>query len=164
MPVLIWDDEMYTELPAIAHAINLMQPKAKIFGEGPKQFVRVCEWLNFLAVLHAQAWAAFIRPVRFTDEPQAEAGVKRAASNKLRERYAHIESHLSSEGWAVGSSEMTAADAFLFAVSKWAGGRGNTNVEKDFPRWAALAKRVEEVGATKAALAEERRIAEELAK
>ena len=57
VPVFVMDGEIITEAPAIAQAINQVVPKAKIFGRSPMQFVRVCEWLNYMsAAIHAQAW------------------------------------------------------------------------------------------------------------
>ncbi|KAK3055299.1 hypothetical protein LTR09_003852 [Extremus antarcticus] len=95
VPVLIWNDEVVTELPAIAHTINHLAPEAKILGGSPLVFIRVCEWMSFLSgSIHAQAWGPYIRPFRFTDEPAVEAGVRRKAEQLLRERAALLEEKL----------------------------------------------------------------------
>ena len=162
VPVLVLDGENITENPAIAHAISHLSPNANIFGSSPMELVRVCEWMNFLSgSIHAQAWGAWIRPVRFTDEPDGEAGVKRQALKKLRERFAMVESKLPTSGWAVGE-EFTAVDAYLLPLSQWASKRAGIAIETEYPKLTALVRRVEAVDAVKQALAEEQQIAKEM--
>lgn len=162
VPVLVLDDELITENPAIAHAINHLAPNANILGRSPMEFVKVCEWMNFLSAnLHAQTWGPYARPFRFTDEPSAEAGVKRKSLEKLRERFGLVESKIPEQGWVVGDG-FTAVDAYLLPFSQWAEKRTDIDMVKEYPKWANLVRRVMDVDAVKSALAEEARIGTEL--
>jgi glutathione S-transferase len=162
VPVLILNDETITEVPAIAQAINQLNPEAHIFGRTPMQFVRVCELLNFLsASVHAQSWGPFARPWRFTDEPAAEAGVKRQAEAKVREKLALLEAKLPEKGFAVGE-DFTAADAYMVPISNWARDRAGFDIDADYPKWSSLVKRARELPGIQAALQEESRIAQEM--
>jgi glutathione S-transferase len=152
VPVLVVDGEVITENPAIAHAINQLAPEAKLFGETPIQFIRVCEWLNYLsAAIHAQAWGPYLRPHRFTNDKAAEASIKAACEQKLKDRFTLIESRLPEDGWVVGTASMTAADAYLWPFFQWATMRMQFSMEVDYPKWARLMKRLqslESVGKT----------------
>ncbi|KAK5163724.1 uncharacterized protein LTR77_010397 [Saxophila tyrrhenica] len=164
VPVFDWNGELITEVPAIAHAINHLAPEGKILGRSPVEFVRVCEWMNFLsASIHSQPWGAFVRPFRFTDEPEAEPGVKRKAKQRLQERLALMESKLPADGWVVGEG-FTAVDAYCLAISQWVVARTDLDFKGDFPKWAALVDRAHKVEAVQKALAEEKQLAEELNK
>ena len=103
----------------------------------------------------------FARPWRYTNDPQAEAGVQAACKEKLRERFAVIESKLPDDGWAVGEG-FTAADAYLFPFFQWGKGRAELDMETDYPKWAKLVKRCYDLDSVKKSLHEESKIKEEL--
>lgn len=164
VPVLFWDNECITEVPAIAHVINHLAPDSRILGNSPLQFVRVCEWMNFLSgSVHAQAWGTFVRPFRFTDEQAAEPGVRRKALENLKAKAALIEAKLPASSWTVGEN-FTAVDAYLLAISQWLSGRAGFDLAADYPKWADLVQRVQKVEAVQDALEEEKQIAEQLNK
>ena len=155
VPVLVVDGEVITENPAIAQAINQLAPEAKLFGETPIQFIRVCEWLSYLsAAIHAQAWGPYLRPHRFTNDKAAEAGIQAACEQKLKDRFALIESRLPEEGWAVGTPWMTVADAYLLPFFQWATMRMQFNMEVKYPRWSKLMQRLQGLESVKKTLDE----------
>ncbi len=49
LPVLALDDEVITELPAIALAISQLAPRLHLMGRTPLGQARVLEWLNWLS-------------------------------------------------------------------------------------------------------------------
>ena len=142
VPVLVLDEKsVITENPAIAHAINQLAPDKKVFGSTPIEFVRVCEWLAWIAgPLHAQAWAPFVRPFRFTtdDAVQAHAAVKESARRKCLDRYATLESRLHPVGpWALGE-HFTAVDAYLFPFYRFAKSSMELDLKTTYPRWTRI--------------------------
>ena len=159
VPVLVVDEEVITENPAIAQAINQIAPEAKLFGETPIQFIRVCEWLNYLsAAIHAQAWGPYLRPHRFTNDKAAEAGIKAACEKKLKDRFALVESRLPEEGWAIGTPSMTAVDAYLLPFHQWAAERMQFNMELEYPKWTKLMQRLQNLESVKKTLDEIERV------
>lgn len=163
VPVLDIDGELITENPAIAQAINQIAPEAKLFGETPLQFIRVCEWLNyFSASIHAQAWGPYQRPQRFTDDKEAEAGISAVSKRKLLDRLALIESRLPEDGWILGTKEMTAADAYLLPFYEWVTGRMKYDVDSEFPKWARLVQRLKGLESVSRTLEEIEKIREEM--
>ena len=162
VPVLVVDGEVITENPAIAHMINHLAPEANIMGQDPMQLVRVCEWLNYFSgSMHAQAFGPYVRPCRFTNDPTAEAGIKAASFEKLKERFALIESKLPEQGWLVGES-FTAADAYLVPFYQWTTARLGIDVDAEYPKWAMLVHRMYELEAVRKSLEEEKKIDEDL--
>lgn len=149
VPVLLIDGEAITENPAIAHAINQLAPEKQIFGRTPMEFVRVCEWLNFLsATVHAQTWGPYVRPWRFTEDSTAEAGIKAVAQEKLKQRWEAIESALREGCWAVGDG-VTAVDGFLVQFMRFAKNGMGLDVNTLYPKFTALVDKVlgvEELG------------------
>lgn len=53
-------------------------------------------WIS--ASFHAQAWSPYLRPWRFTSDPEGEAAVKAKADEKLCERFEMIEEWLPEGG------------------------------------------------------------------
>jgi glutathione S-transferase len=161
VPVLVINEDIITENPAIAQAINQLAPSAYLFGTTPLQFIRVCEWLNYLsAAIHAQAWGPYLRPHRYTNDPAAEAGIKAACWQKLRDRFALIESKLPEEGWAVGTVSMTAVDAYLLPFYQWASRKDRMGIEmeSEYPKWTALMGRLQGLESVRRTLEEIERV------
>ncbi|KAK3686332.1 hypothetical protein LTR37_019922 [Vermiconidia calcicola] len=145
VPVFVVDGNVITEVPAIAQMINLLAPDAKVMGSGQLEFIRT--------------WGPYVRPFRFTNESSAEEGIRVRAVERLHQKFEMIESKLSEDGWAVGEN-FTAVDAFLLAISQWAGGRMGVDLEAKYPRWKKLTDRVRALESVQSALAEERSIDE----
>ena len=165
VPVLVINEDIITENPAIAQAINQLAPSANLFGTTPLQFIRVCEWLNYLsAAIHAQAWGPYARPQRYTNDSAAEEGIREDIRDNLINKIKMIESKLSVEGWVLGTEQMTAADAYLLPFFQWAirkdriGMEMETEMEKKFPKWAALVGRLQGLESVRRTLEEIERV------
>ncbi|KAK4547475.1 hypothetical protein LTR36_001131 [Oleoguttula mirabilis] len=166
VPVLVLDGgndnntrTVVTENPAIAHAINQLAPQCHLFGRTRTDFLKVCEWLNFISgPLHAQAWGPYIRPERFTTAttPEALTGVKAAAEQRLHERFAMLEKGLHADGpWALGE-HFTAVDAYVFPFFRLPTARGmmgRGDMEGCYPRWGRVVRGVEGMEAVRETLA-----------
>lgn len=163
VPVLLLDDNVITENPAIIQAINHLAPDKKILGTDTIQFLRACEWMNWLSgPLQAAVWGPFVRPWRWTDDPAAEAGIREKCKSRLvAERFDMIESKLPESGWALGDN-LTAVDIYLYPFFGWAKSRAGLDMESNFPKWAKLVEKVGQLEAVKAVEAKENQIAEEL--
>lgn len=162
VPVLVFDGNVLTEVPAIIHAIQHLAPGKKIMGNDTIQFLRICEWMNWLSgPLHAQVWGPYARPWRWTNDPSAEAGIKEKCKGRVIERFDMVEDRLPDGGWAVGDS-FTAVDAYLFPFFRWGKGRLGLEMESKYPKWAKLVTQVWQVEAVKMVVEKEDRMAEEL--
>ena len=162
VPVLQFDDNVITEVPAIIHAINHLAPEKQITGRDPMQFIRVCEWMNWLSgPLHAQVWGAYARPWRWTDDPSAEAGIREKCKGRVIERFDMIEGKLPESGWTLGG-QFTAVDAYLFPFFRWGKARLGLDMESKYPKWARLVVKVGELAAVKSVVEKEDCMAEEL--
>lgn len=175
VPVLVLDGFVLTENPAIAHAVNQLASDKQIMGRNDREFLRACEWLNWIsATLHAQAWGpyvlqkeqsetfadtltesySYVRPWRFTTDKAGEAAVQAACKQMLLERFDMLESKLDADGpWALGE-HFTAVDAFVYYWFRSTKGRMGIDMAK-YPRWTRVSGRVEGMEAVKNALAVE---------
>lgn len=158
VPVLAIDGENITENPAIAHAINQLAPEKQLFGRTPIEFIRVCEWLNWIsASLHAQAWSPYIRPWRFTTNESAEgqAAVKAGAEKNVRERFARLEKMLDGKGpWALGEN-FTAVDPYLLCFFRLGGLVMKADMKADYPKWSRIVSQLMETEAAKKVVEDE---------
>ncbi|KAK4498582.1 hypothetical protein PRZ48_011240 [Zasmidium cellare] len=157
VPVLVLGDITITENPAIVHAINLLAPDKHIFGHDPLEFIKVCEWLNWIsASLHAQAWSHFKRPFRFTTD-QSEAGqapVLAKATQNVLERFARLERTLDEKGpWALGE-KFTAVDVSLLPFFRLGKDVMKTDMEV-YPKWGKIVGKLLEMEAAKQAMSDE---------
>ena len=158
VPVLVLDGNTITENPAIAHAISNLAPAAHLFGRTPLQFVRVCEWLNWISgPLHAQAWASYIRPWRFTTNvsDEARAAVKAAAEQKVLDRFKDLNLRLHAVGpWAMGD-HFTAVDAYIYPFYCLARDKMGLDMQQ-YSKWSKCYDRILETKALKEVLDDER--------
>lgn len=162
VPVLQFDDNVVTEVPAIVHAINHLAPHKHIMGNDPIHFIRVCEWMNWLSgSLHAQVWGPYVRPWRWTNDPSAEAGIQDKCKARVIERFDTIEGRLRESCWSVGDN-FTAVDAYLFTFFQWGKGRMALDMGSNYPRWASLVAKVGELSAVRSVVEKEDHMAEEL--
>jgi len=163
VPVLIFDDNVLTENPAIVHAINHLAPDKQITGKDTLQFLRVCEWMNWLSgPLHAQVWGPFARPWRWTDDPAAEDGIRRKCRERVIERFDMIEEKLPESGWALGEN-FTAVDAYVFPFFRWGESRVKVDMKAKYPKWAGLVEKCWELDVVKSVVEKEEGMAKEVA-
>jgi glutathione S-transferase len=154
IPVLGMDDEIITELPAIMTAISQLAPQFDMLGSNDMEIVRSYEWLNWLSgTLHGQAFGAFWRPQRFTDNPELHNSLKMHALVTIQDCFSDIEGKVTGTH-SVGNS-FTAVDAFLLVFWLW-GKKIGIDMEKNYSRYSNLASAVLNRESTKAAMEAER--------
>lgn len=158
VPVLIFDNEVITEVPGIATAIASVKSDAHLMGKTPLERARVYEWLNWLSgTLHSGGFGHLWRMEQYTTSTDKAA--LEAVSAKGRENieagFAMVEDRLGAreEGaFAVGDG-FTAVDAFLLAVYRW-GGLARMDMAR-YVKYTALVKQLLERPAVKATLEKE---------
>jgi glutathione S-transferase len=115
VPALVLDDgTLLMEGPAIVQYIADLVPEKKLAPlNGTIERVKLQAWLNFCASeVHKGGFSALF----YKGIPEEGRDVFRA---RLRRRFSHLDAHLSSNRYLMGS-EYSVADAHLFVVSSWA--------------------------------------------
>ncbi|KAA8649499.1 hypothetical protein EYZ11_010089 [Aspergillus tanneri] len=151
VPVLSLDDQVITELPAVATAISSLAPEAHLMGKTTLDTIRVYEWMNYLSgTLHATGFGLFFRPHRWTKltDEVSFAGIKERALEKILECFGFIEERL--EGVHAVGGAFTAVDTFLYALYRSGMYTGVDMLA--YTKYTALVKEVERRPAALAAL------------
>lgn len=147
VPTLELDNgEILTEGPTIVQYLADLKPEKGLAPPaGTFERYRLQEWLGFINSELHKSYSPLFRP----DTP-AETRAERLAY--LNKRYAIVEKRLSSHPYLLGAA-FTVADAYLFAVTNWAG-----HVKLDltpFPNLRAFQERIAARPAVKAAMKSE---------
>ncbi len=147
VPLLELDDgARLREGPVIVQYIADLAPaKNLIPAHGTMARYRVLEWLNFIGTELHKGFTPLFNPASTDD-------VKAAASKRLTSRLGWVEEQLQSREY-LGGDHFCVADAYLYAVTGWAG-RVGLDLSA-FPRLQAWRAKVSERPAVKAALAME---------
>ncbi len=114
VPVLELDDgSRLTEGPVIAQYLcDLAQRRDLMPAAGTMARYRVMEWQNYItSELHKSYGPLFA--------PNFDAAAKALFADALRKRYEWVSSILDSRDFLTGT-DFTAADAYLFTVTRWA--------------------------------------------
>lgn len=140
VPVLVIDNEIITETPAVLTAIcTLLAPPSTpntFLGKTPLETVRVYEWLNWLSgTVHGHAFGGILRPARLTDDEGAFDGIREKGGENVKDAFEMIEGKLSGV-YAVGDG-FTVVDAYLFVFWRW-GFEVGLSMKEGFPRYTGL--------------------------
>ncbi|PIG83277.1 glutathione S-transferase GST-6.0 [Aspergillus arachidicola] len=142
VPVIVVDNEVITEVPAVSTMISSLAPEARLLGRTPIETVRVHEWMNYVAgTVHAGGISHFFRPGRWTlstEEKDLEM-IKRRGLEIMRNCFVLIEDKLVG-GYAVGEG-FTAADVFLYFAYR-IGVRAELEMQV-YAKFTELARRIE---------------------
>jgi glutathione S-transferase len=105
-------DQVLTECAAILGYLADQAPEGALAPlHGTFERARLQEWLTFISSeLHKSVGALFLRP---------EADARAALVERINQRLAYVEAHLSGN-WLV-DDRFSVADAYLFTVLNWAG-------------------------------------------
>ncbi len=153
VPVLALDDEVITELPAIATAISHLAPERHLMGASALDNARVYEWMNWLSgTLHAQGFGSLWRPQRFSDDPATYDSIMAKGRKTIVECFDAIEPRLSGR-FAVADA-FSAVDAFLMVFYRW-GNRIGIDMRADYPRYTRFAETLAQRDSVAAAFAAE---------
>lgn len=119
VPALTLDGQLITETQAIMLAIVQLAPQKHLLGKTDLEKVRVQEWLSWMVgTIHGNSWALLFRPERFSDDASTHEAIQAKGRAAVREVYGMLEEKVSGM-YAVGD-DMTAADAFLYVLYRWA--------------------------------------------
>jgi glutathione S-transferase len=134
VPVLQLDDGQYlTEGVAIVQYLADQKPEAKLAPKnGTLERYRLVEWLNYIATELHKGYAGVAK------KPPEE---KKALLDSLSKKFSWLAAHLQSSPFLLGE-RFTVADAYLFTVLSWSGGRG-----VDLAQWPALKSYFDKIAA-----------------
>ena len=154
VPILIVDQQVITEVPALLTYIASLAPDAGLIpAAGSIAHARCFEWLGFLSSTVHVAYAQFRRPERFVpvDSPHAEpvAGHGRDICIRL---WHEIDGRLG-DRWAAGEP-YSIADPYLLPFYTWSW-RLEIDAPKELPSWTAWVERMTQRPAVQRALATE---------
>jgi glutathione S-transferase len=114
VPALALDDgEVLTENAAIVQYLADLKPEARLApANGSLARVRLQEALNYIATEIHRGYSPLFNPT-------TPAQVREESSASLHKRYALLDKQLAGRTYLFGD-EFTAADAYLFVVTRWA--------------------------------------------
>jgi glutathione S-transferase len=128
VPVLQLDNgELLSEGPVIAQYLADLKPQSKLApANGTLARYRLQEALGFInSELHKSYSPLF--------DPSTPETVRSSRKLALQKHYSWLEQRLSKQPWLLGD-EFSAADAYLFTVTNWAG-----HVDLDLSAFSAIA-------------------------
>jgi glutathione S-transferase len=140
VPALVTDEGTITENLAI---LGYIADRFGAAGSVPRgdafQTARAMQMLNWLSgTVHATAFAALFRPVRFSADETLHAGIKEGAHANLTSHFVELDD-LCGAGWLEGDT-FTAADTYAAVFYRWA--RMAKFDLSLYPRWSSLVGRV----------------------
>ena len=104
--------EVLTEVSALVQYLAEQAPEAGLMPQaGSPERYRALEWIGFISTEIHKGFGPLWNPAT-PDE------VKQAARDRLFQRFALVDKHLSAKSYLMGEA-FTAADAYLFAVTNW---------------------------------------------
>lgn len=154
IPVLVGENFLLTEAPAILLHLGLTNPAAKLLGTDSESIVRSVEWFNWLSsAVHAVAVRMIWRPDFFLSEEPLYPNLVAIGKEHLITAFSLIETKLSGREWAVGDS-YSVVDPYLLVFYRW-GNRMGMEMMKDYPAWTSHARRLEHRDAVQRAITQE---------
>ena len=159
VPALKVDGEIITELPAIVQYITELAPESQLLGRTPLERAKVnsyMAWLN--GTLHEKGYAGLWRSGRFTDskDENIHQSTKDKAWSTLMNSYDKIEQQLNGPH-AVGD-RFTVVDVTMYNYYRWGAlriGIEKGDFAKKYPKYARLARGVENMESVKKTMSEE---------
>ncbi|RMJ11406.1 hypothetical protein CDV36_008940 [Fusarium kuroshium] len=117
--LVVDDDEVITELPAVVGYISSLVPVENLLGVTALEKARVTEWLAWLSgTVHGRAYGMMRRPGRFSDDPSTFDGIRTKGREAVDEAYARIDNRLRGMKFAVGNA-LTVVDFTLYIFYRW---------------------------------------------
>lgn len=144
VPALAYRDEagqeqILTEAMAILLFLGGRHPEAGLVPTEPMAFIRLVEWMSWLAsTLHQAGVRTVFRPERFTTatDKAAHEGIAAQGRIAVRAGFAEIEAKLAGRAFALGD-RFSVLDAYLVVFYRW-GGRCGLTMRAEFPGFATL--------------------------
>jgi len=144
VPVLVDDDFVVTECPAVLMYIARRYPQSGLWPRDLHEEARCAEWLAWCASGLHEAFAHMRRPERFADSDTARNEVSEKGRASTRQVWEQVERKLAASPslWAAGE-HYSVADACLLTF--WVWGRADKlryEMAKDFPAWTRHARQM----------------------
>lgn len=142
VPALVTDEGTITEnLAILGYIADRFGAAGSVLRGNAFQTAKAMQMLNWLSgTVHATAFAALFRPVRFSADETLHPGIKEGAHANLTSHFVELDD-LCGSGWLAGE-DFTAADSYAAVFYRWA--RMAKFDLSLYPRWAALTGRVVE--------------------
>ena len=141
VPVLVTDDGVLTENPAILSYVAQAFPAAKLAPLDPFTFAGMQSFNVFLCSSVHVAFANAFRPARYAEGEAAAAALRAKAPSVLRDYFGLVERGMLKGPYVVGD-QFTVADAYLYVFAGWLA-RLDPHFIDEFPRVKAHHARVE---------------------
>ena len=153
IPVLVDDDLVLFETAAICLHLCDRHPEAGLAPAlGTAERAQFYKWLIFMTNTIQPDVLVRAYSDRYTTDPNGVAAVKDSASRRLSTWFQVVEDSVGAGPYLLGN-RFSAADVFLLMVCRW--GRLLPHPPRDLPKLRALAERVLERDAVKAAITAE---------
>ena len=156
IPAMRIDDEVLTETHAILTYIGetALPDRNLIPTRDSLQRARAHEWMNFLSSTVHIAFRPLFRPHFLIDDPDLFPNLHAVGIPNLRKTLLEVDHRLAGKTWALGDS-YSVCDPYLFVFHMWTQREDIIEHVGDMPNWMAHRQRMQERGATQAALARE---------
>lgn len=141
VPVLVTDDGVLTETPAILSYIAQIFPEAQLAPlNNPFEFARIQAFNNYLSSTVHVAHAHKLRGSRWADEPSSLEDMFRKVPENMSQLMKTLEDTMFVGPWVMGD-DYTICDPYLYTIARWL---KNDRVDvADFPQIEAHMKRME---------------------
>lgn len=152
--LLLEDGAALTESLALLQNIGGRGINAGLgFQQGTREFDRLAEMLSYLTT---DLFAAFgplwkLYDANETSGPMKEV-LRKMGVESVNEELSYLETLLSDREWLLGGSRPTVADAYLFAIGRWAEYHKVCNLQESYPNVYRYLRRLEEDPAVRFAL------------
>lgn len=133
--LLLEDGASLTESLAILQNIGGRGVDAGLgFQQGTRQFDRLAEMLSYLTT---DFFAAFVPLWKLYDANEnsgpAKEMLRKLGVESVHRELSYLETLLSDREWLLGGSKPTVADAYLFAIGRWAEYHKVCSLEESYP-------------------------------
>lgn len=153
VPVLVIDDEVLTELPAISWYIAA-RARCGLLPSTAMAQARMLEWFNWLSgTVHSQGFGALWRPARYTANAALHAELGRQARATLAACFDDIDARLHGGPWAL-QEHYSPVDPLLLVIYRWSVRIGHRSWEQ-YPTWTRHARNMLARPAVQRAFAQE---------
>lgn len=150
VPVLVDGEGVWTESASILQRLAGKTGQFT-FAQGTADFDRLTMVLAYLTTSLHPGFGPVIHPERFSDEPSALEGIRQKGEATAADRLRHVDGLLNDDGRFFHSD--TFLEPYVFGVARWAD--EFMDVDRTFPRIAALRQRLSGEDAHSFALAVE---------
>jgi glutathione S-transferase len=141
VPVLVSDDFVLTEAPAILLHLALSNSSAGLFPSSSDGLARSVEWFNWLSgTVHSVAIRQVWRPEYFTRDKSQHESIIAMGKENLASAFALIDTRLARSAWGVGT-EYSTVDPYLLVFYRW-GNRIGFCMRDLYRSWTQHALRV----------------------